>query len=62
MSAIYGIILAAALAMTALAVGSWFDQQERARLEGPSARQQALTCWHEFATGRRATPADCPEL
>ena len=25
-------------------------------------RMEALRCWHEFQSGRRATTADCPEL
>lgn len=28
----------------------------------PTPRMQALICWHEFQSGRRATTADCPEL
>jgi hypothetical protein len=33
-----------------------------AKDEAETARLRALVCWHEFASGRRPTTADCPEL
>jgi len=52
------------LAVSALAaVAAAFDISRivaEDRAETP--RMEALRCWHEFQSGRRATTADCPEL
>jgi len=51
-------------AVSALAaVATTFDiSQFFAEDRAETPRMEALRCWHEFQSGRRATTADCPEL
>lgn len=56
----FAVAIVGAIAIAVEAV-SRADALGQARIER-NKRIDALLCWHEFQSGRRATTADCPEL
>lgn len=53
------LLIAAALVGT----GFWaFHMEQTSVHRAHRERVEALVCWHEFQSGRRATTADCPPL